>query len=146
MIKKIIAEASMGMIPMSLETFSSRYGVNPDYLEWGIVQISYPLNPKEQKDEIPSVLLKGMPLFIDIKKDIIRSFINSESFKYKKIPCSMNETVDEDGYLVYVLQGKKEEASARLEKSWIDLFFSNRILSEETIEYRLGRGQTNYHD
>ncbi|MDR2773205.1 MAG: hypothetical protein LBC19_00430 [Tannerella sp.] len=116
-----------GLEVMSLKIFSNRFGIQQDNLSWGIVKITR--GEKEPRTTyLCAVLVKEVPIFINIVKDVMEQGVNKIGERFEFIPCTLNET--EEDWLF-------EANNLRLElnKKNMAEFYAYRIFSADTRVY-----------
>lgn len=102
---------------MSLQFFASRFNIPIESLSWGIVENS-----------VCAVLIKDKLLYIDIFEDALVPRVSAEC---KARLCTLIEEEDS------VIFANKEDR-IRAKKSIIEVFYSNKVYSEDTDTYLLG--------
>jgi hypothetical protein len=124
--EKRVKEASLGYNPMSLRTFSLRFGIKQNLLSWGIVRKKY-INSDgiEKIDEQCAVLIKGFPVYIEIADNKMKKAVSGYTYKYERCPCKMRR-------LKKYYSFESENVNLLLDRDNVEEFFAPLIFSLST--------------
>jgi hypothetical protein len=120
-LKKIMRSTKL----MSLQFFAQRFNAHEAYLSYGIVERI--ARDNGEIDYVLAILVKGLPVYIDILEDKIICTVTASIYKFVLHEA---ECVFEEPW--YIFRAKENELEVRVEGYCLKYLYSNKVFCAGT--------------